>query len=149
MQAPVASPRRAPLCRPLRRRCGAPLASPPACRRASRRAAPPCAAAASSDKDCWLLDYGAGNVRSVRNAIRHLGYTVRDVQGPEDIARANRLLFPGVGAFGTAMEVLTAKGYVGPLKEYIQARTRTAPAVLCCVCVCVCAGGESCVRSQP
>lgn len=37
-------------------------------------------AASSADKECWLLDYGAGNVRSIRNAISHLGYTVRDVR---------------------------------------------------------------------
>jgi glutamine amidotransferase/cyclase len=32
-----------------------------------------------------LLDYGAGNVRSVRNAIRKLGYEVKDVTAPDDI----------------------------------------------------------------
>ena len=32
------------------------------------------------DKECWLLDYGAGNVRSVRNAIKHLGYTVNEAR---------------------------------------------------------------------
>ena len=37
-------------------------------------------AAAAGDKECWLLDYGAGNVRSVRNAIKHLGYKVNEVR---------------------------------------------------------------------
>ena len=87
----------------------------------------PARASASSDKDVWLLDYGAGNVRSVRNAIAHLGYTVRDVASPADIARAPRLLFPGVGAFGTAMAVLKERGFVEPLKDYVQARVE-----LCC-----------------
>ena len=53
-----------------------------------------------------LLDYGAGNVRSVRNAITRLGYTVRDVQGPEDILSAEKLIFPGVGSFGSVMQRL-------------------------------------------
>jgi hypothetical protein len=38
-----------------------------------------CRASNSSPKEVTLLDYGAGNVRSVRNAIKKLGYTIRDV----------------------------------------------------------------------
>ncbi len=68
-----------------------------------------------------LLDYGAGNVRSVRNSIRRLGTELTDIQRPEDILKAERLIFPGVGAFGTAMERLHALGYVEPLKEYLRA----------------------------
>lgn len=37
---------------------------------------------AAGGKEVWLLDYGAGNVRSVRNAIKYLGYNVRDVRHP-------------------------------------------------------------------
>lgn len=62
-----------------------------------------------------LLDYGAGNVRSVRNAIRKLGFEVRDVSRPSDILEAERLVFPGVGSFGSAMERLRADGFVEPL----------------------------------
>ncbi len=50
-----------------------------------------------------LLNYGAGNVRSVRNAIKKLGYTVRDVSRPEDILQAEKLLLPRLGSFGSAM----------------------------------------------
>ena len=39
-----------------------------------------------------LLDYGAGNVRSVRNAIAALGYRVIDVKSPKDIVAAKRLV---------------------------------------------------------
>lgn len=66
-----------------------------------------------------ILDYGAGNVRSVRNAIRRLGYEVRDVRRPEDIATAETLVFPGVGSFGSAMARLHADGYVEPLRRYL------------------------------
>jgi len=68
-----------------------------------------------------LLDYGAGNVRSVRNAIRHLGYTVKDVQSPEDILSAEKLIFPGVGSFGLVMNRIQEKGYVEPLRQRILA----------------------------
>lgn len=57
-----------------------------------------------------LLDYGAGNVRSIRNAIALLGYEIKDVARPEDILGADRLIFPGVGAFAAAMDVLKSKG---------------------------------------
>ncbi|MFZ5776142.1 MAG: imidazole glycerol phosphate synthase subunit HisF [Thermodesulfobacteriota bacterium] len=68
-----------------------------------------------------LLDYGAGNVRSVRNAITKLGYTVRDVERPEDILAAEKLVFPGVGSFGSAMARLRSLGYVEPLVDYLRA----------------------------
>jgi glutamine amidotransferase/cyclase len=67
-----------------------------------------------------LLDYGAGNVRSVRNAIRRLGYELAEISRPRDILRAERLIFPGVGSFGAAMQRLHALGYVEPLKEYLR-----------------------------
>ncbi|PKA63117.1 Imidazole glycerol phosphate synthase hisHF, chloroplastic [Apostasia shenzhenica] len=67
---------------------------------------------ASRASTVTLLDYGAGNVRSVRNAIKYLGFDVKDVQNPEDIINANHLVFPGVGAFAAAMDVLTSNGYI-------------------------------------
>ncbi len=68
-----------------------------------------------------LLDYGAGNVRSVRNAIRKLGYEVKDVKNPADIIKAEKLVFPGVGNFGNAMERLRRDNYFQPLIDYIRA----------------------------
>ena len=66
-----------------------------------------------------LLDYGAGNVRSVRNAIRKLGFAVKDVATPDDILQAEKLIFPGVGSFGSAMLRLAQLGYLEPLIQYI------------------------------
>lgn len=68
-----------------------------------------------------LLDYGAGNVRSLRNAVARLGFSLTDIRGPEDILKAERLLFPGVGAFGPAMARLAECGYLQPLREYLAA----------------------------
>jgi glutamine amidotransferase/cyclase len=67
-----------------------------------------------------LLDYGAGNVRSVRNAIIKLGYEVQDVSSPDDIQDAKKLIFPGVGSFGSAMQRLAEYGYLEPLIQYIS-----------------------------
>jgi len=67
-----------------------------------------------------LLDYGAGNVRSVRNAIKKQGFAVADVQSAADIEAAERLVFPGVGSFGHAMGRLREMGYVEALLRHIQ-----------------------------
>ncbi len=68
-----------------------------------------------------LIDYGVGNVRSLRNAIGRLGYGLTDITRPGDILKAERLIFPGVGSFGAAMQRLHSLGYMEPLKEYLGA----------------------------
>ncbi len=67
-----------------------------------------------------LLDYGAGNVRSVINAIESLGETVKIVKTKEDIYKAEKLVFPGVGNFGSMMKILYQKDYVKALREYLS-----------------------------
>ncbi|MCF8037002.1 MAG: imidazole glycerol phosphate synthase subunit HisF [Desulfobacteraceae bacterium] len=68
-----------------------------------------------------LLDYGAGNVRSVVNAIEKLGRQVHVAGSADEIRRAEKLVFPGVGSFGSMMQVLREKGYVDALREYLRA----------------------------
>ncbi len=68
-----------------------------------------------------LLDYGAGNVRSVINAIESLGETVNVVTSGGDILAAEKLVFPGVGAFGNMMRILREKKYIEPLTTYLRA----------------------------
>ncbi|XP_022739460.1 imidazole glycerol phosphate synthase hisHF, chloroplastic-like isoform X1 [Durio zibethinus] len=77
-------------------------------------------ASSASNSVVTLLDYGAGNVRSVRNAIRYLGFEIEDVRTPKDILNAERLIFPGVGAFASAMDVLTKTGMAEALCTYIK-----------------------------
>ena len=67
-----------------------------------------------------LLDYGAGNVRSVINAIESLGEQVHLVKTEQDILSADKLVFPGVGAFGNMMEILHEKNFVAPLMTYLN-----------------------------
>lgn len=67
-----------------------------------------------------LLDYGAGNVRSVINAIESLGETVKVAQHPEDLLAAEKLVFPGVGAFGSMMEILNSRHFSAALKTYLS-----------------------------
>ncbi|OMO89892.1 Histidine biosynthesis, HisF [Corchorus olitorius] len=79
-----------------------------------------CASGSNSGSVVTLLDYGAGNVRSVRNAIHHLGYEIEDVRTPKDILNADRLIFPGVGAFASAMDILAKTGMAEALCTYIK-----------------------------
>ncbi|MGW8320094.1 MAG: imidazole glycerol phosphate synthase subunit HisF [Thermodesulfobacteriota bacterium] len=67
-----------------------------------------------------FLDYGAGNVRSVINALESLGEKVKIVTNALEISSAERLVFPGVGNFGSVMQVLEEKKLTEPLKEYLR-----------------------------
>jgi len=71
-----------------------------------------------------LLDYGAGNVRSVRNAITANGYEIQDITEPSQIEEAEVIIFPGVGSYRSAMAVLEEKGYVEPLRRYLKDGSR-------------------------
>lgn len=68
-----------------------------------------------------LLDYGAGNVRSLINALEKLGFEIEFITSPEQIATAQVLLFPGVGSFGQCMQVLREKNYEEALRQYVKA----------------------------
>lgn len=57
-----------------------------------------------------IVDYGMGNVRSVRDALEYLGEEVEITADPARLAGAERLILPGVGAFGDAMNNLEARG---------------------------------------
>ena len=66
-----------------------------------------------------LLDYGAGNVRSVINAIEKLGERITVAKTGRDILNAEKLIFPGVGNFGSMMRILRQKQFVAPLLGYL------------------------------
>ncbi|GAA5872701.1 hypothetical protein JCM16303_004613 [Sporobolomyces ruberrimus] len=67
----------------------------------------------------YILDYGAGNVASLANSVRSLGFDFEWVKSVEDIEKADRILFPGVGSFGSALEGLRSRGFAEPLKAYL------------------------------
>lgn len=68
-----------------------------------------------------IIDYGMGNLRSVANAFGALGQDARISDNPADLSQADRIVLPGVGAFGDAMQNLTTRGFLEPLeKEVIQ-----------------------------
>lgn len=67
----------------------------------------------------YLLDYGAGNVASLANSLKKLGHEFTWISSPDDFAKADKLIFPGVGAFKHAMDNLNQKGLLDPLREYL------------------------------
>src|SRR3989338_2722680 len=68
-----------------------------------------------------VIDYGMGNLRSVSKALETLGASVRVTSDPRDVARAEKLIVPGVGAFDAAMRELAARKLVEPVKAAIAA----------------------------
>merc|ERR1719217_601620 len=67
-----------------------------------------------------VLDYGAGNVRSLINALQAVGCEIEMIDTAEQISSARVLIFPGVGACGACMEVLQKRGWVDALRAYVQ-----------------------------
>ncbi|PWY63304.1 imidazole glycerol phosphate synthase HisHF [Aspergillus heteromorphus CBS 117.55] len=66
-----------------------------------------------------MLDYVAGNVRSLVNAINKVGYQVEWVKSPSDLKNAEKLILPGVGHFGHCLSQLSEGGYLDPIKQHI------------------------------
>jgi imidazole glycerol-phosphate synthase subunit HisH len=64
-----------------------------------------------------IIDYGMGNLRSVQNAITQLGFSSEIVSIPEQLAHYNKIILPGVGAFGQAIECLQKSGMAESLSE--------------------------------
>ncbi len=64
-----------------------------------------------------VIDYGAGNLRSVLHALKHLGVPdLRLARTPADLRGARKIILPGVGAFGAGMEQLRRQELVEPLR---------------------------------
>lgn len=68
-----------------------------------------------------IVDYGSGNLRSVQKAFERLGTAATITDDPNIVADAERLVLPGVGAFGDAMRELDARGLVAPIQAHVRA----------------------------
>ena len=62
-----------------------------------------------------IVDYGLGNLRSVAGAVERLGWTPVVSEDADELERCDKLILPGVGAFGDGMRNLRARGLVEPL----------------------------------
>ncbi|MCL0038083.1 imidazole glycerol phosphate synthase subunit HisH [Thermodesulfovibrionales bacterium] len=66
-----------------------------------------------------IIDYGAGNLRSVLNAVTRLGYQPRITNSPNEVLNAQAVILPGVGAAADTMESLRRLGLASPIREII------------------------------
>jgi glutamine amidotransferase len=69
-------------------------------------------------KKVVIVDYGLGNLYSIEQACLHVGYAPLISGDKNDIANADRLILPGVGAFGVAMQSLRETSLLDPVKQY-------------------------------
>ena len=67
-----------------------------------------------------IIDYGAGNLRSVGNAIKRLGYEPKVTSDPNEVLAAQAVILPGVGAGPAAMSKLNDKRLVGTIRRVIE-----------------------------
>jgi glutamine amidotransferase len=67
-----------------------------------------------------VIDYGMGNLHSVRKALEVVGAKARVSSRAEDILKADKIVFPGVGSFGEAMKELRKRKLVKPIKDAIN-----------------------------
>lgn len=71
-------------------------------------------------KTIAVIDYGMGNLRSVQKALEVSGAKAKVTSNPLDIEKADKLVFPGVGAFGEAMHELKRRDLIDPIKDAIR-----------------------------
>lgn len=72
-----------------------------------------------SSRRVVIIDYGVGNLLSVARAFEACGAETEVTGVPERIAAAERLVLPGVGAFGNCMQAFLARGHKAPVLEFI------------------------------
>ena len=67
-----------------------------------------------------IIDYQMGNLRSVQKGFEKIGQEAQIVSDPQQLKAATKVVLPGVGAFGDAMQELTQRGFVDPLREWLE-----------------------------
>jgi glutamine amidotransferase len=68
-----------------------------------------------------IVDYGAGNLASVRNAFEHLGHDAVVCSSPQELESCGRIILPGVGSFRSAMNRLNSLGWTPALRQQAKA----------------------------
>ena len=70
-----------------------------------------------------MIDYGIGNYRSVAKGFEHVGATVELTADLDKILAADKLVLPGVGAFGATMDALRNRNQVEPIQAAVARGT--------------------------
>ncbi len=72
-----------------------------------------------------IIDYGMGNIHSVRKALESLGARTVVTNDPAELAQADKAILPGVGAFDDAMTELDARGLSAAIKDFVSGQGRS------------------------
>ncbi len=67
-----------------------------------------------------IIDYGAGNIRSIEKALEHVGASVQITDEPDTVNKAQAIVLPGVGSGGAAMSRMTERGLDDAIREATQ-----------------------------
>ncbi|MBR6485157.1 MAG: imidazole glycerol phosphate synthase subunit HisH [Lachnospiraceae bacterium] len=70
-----------------------------------------------------VIDYDAGNIKSVEKAVQYLGYDVTVTRDRDEILKSDRVILPGVGAFGAAMDRIRGYGLESVINEVVYKGT--------------------------
>lgn len=68
-----------------------------------------------------IIDYGAGNLRSVKKAFDYLQVESQIISSPDQLAAAEKIVLPGVGAFGAAVQKLHESGFYSAIRDWLLA----------------------------
>ncbi|HTA63656.1 MAG TPA: imidazole glycerol phosphate synthase subunit HisH [Bacteroidia bacterium] len=78
-----------------------------------------------------IINYGIGNLTSVQNALKFVGYESSLIDKASDLKNYDKFILPGVGAFGAAMQNLKTRGFVDEL--YTEVLTKEKPILGLCL----------------
>lgn len=71
-----------------------------------------------------VIDYGVGNVGSIRNMLRRVGALADIISEPEELAKADRAILPGIGHFSHGMSLLEAKEWPSAIQHFVRTKAR-------------------------
>ena len=67
-----------------------------------------------------IIDYGSGNIHSIEKALKYVGAQTTVVLNLDEIEKCDKIILPGVGAFGNAVQKLTALGFKKKIRDIIK-----------------------------
>ena len=79
-----------------------------------------------------IIDYDAGNLKSVEKALQHLGQDCKITRNAKEILEADKVILPGVGAFADAMEKLQKYDLIDVIHQVVERKLRFWESVLGC-----------------
>ena len=71
-------------------------------------------------KNIIIIDYNCGNILSIERALNKMNFNSKLSRDLTEISNATHLILPGVGAFGSAMDLLTKYKLIEPIKKHVK-----------------------------